>query len=142
MPAAPVVAAVLGALLVGLVAGWSAGHSSSTSSPTPTVVTVTGTPAGAAAAKPTTTAGAAPAGLRDGTYVVGTDLKPGLYKTSGQSDTSNQLPSCYWERDRDLSGAASSIIANDNVKGPTTVQISASDKAFKTSGCAPWVKIG
>ena len=90
------------------------------------------------AAAPTS---AAPAGIGDGTYIVGTDIKPGLYKTTGPSGD-GVLPDCYWERVRDLSGGMDSIIANDNVKGPTTVQISSSGKAFKTSGCAPWVKIG
>ncbi len=89
---------------------------------------------------PTRPSAAAPASIGDGTYVVGTDIKPGLYKTSGPADAS--IPICYWERDRDLSGGIGSIIANDNSNGPTTVQISSSDRAFKTSGCATWVKIG
>jgi hypothetical protein len=116
--------------------------------PAPAAVTITAK-AAAAPAAPTVTVtaaaaaatSAAPAGIGDGTYVVGTDIKPGLYKTSGPADT-GALANCYWERDRDLSGGMDSIIANDNASGPTTVQISASDKAFKTSGCAPWVKVG
>ena len=117
--------------------------------PAGAAVTVTKTqaaPAAAAVAPVTVTetvpaaSSAAPAGIGDGTYVVGTDIKPGLYKTTGPSDSS--LPNCYWERDRDLSGGMDSIIANDNPKGQTTVQIASSDKAFKTSGCAPWVKVG
>ncbi|GAA2013319.1 hypothetical protein GCM10009839_05020 [Catenulispora yoronensis] len=83
---------------------------------------------------------AAPAGVGDGTYVVGTDIKAGLYKTTGPSDSS--FPNCYWERERDLDGGLNSIIANDNPKGQTTVKIASTDKAFKTSGCSDWVKIG
>ncbi|WP_194906663.1 hypothetical protein [Catenulispora rubra] len=103
--------------------------------PAAPTVTVTAT---ATAAAPTS---AAATGISEGTYVIGTDIKPGLYKTSGPVDTGD-LANCYWERDRDLSGGMGSIIANDNTTGPTTVQISSSDKAFKTSGCAPWVKVG
>jgi hypothetical protein len=76
----------------------------------------------------------------DGTYVVGTDIKPGLYKTSGPS--ASGFGDCYWEREKDLSGGFGSILANDNAKGQTTVKVLSSDAAFKTSGCADWVKIG
>jgi hypothetical protein len=77
----------------------------------------------------------------DGTYVVGTDIKPGVYRTTGPAPDSG-FPNCYWERDRDLNGDFGSIIANDNSQGRTTVQIRATDAAFKTDGCADWVKVG
>ena len=118
--------------------------------PVPAPVTITAKAAAAPIAPPVTATvtvtaaaptSAAPAGIGDGTYVVGTDIKPGLYKTTGPADTGD-LANCYWERDRDLSGGMGSIIANDNTSGPTTVQISASDKAFKSNGCASWVKVG
>jgi len=93
----------------------------------------------------TTTTSKAPAAAvtipGDGTFAVGTDIKPGLYKTTGPAPDSS-FPNCYWERDKDLSGGMGSIIANDNSKGPTTVQIATGDKAFKTSGCANWTKVG
>jgi hypothetical protein len=75
----------------------------------------------------------------DGTYAVGTDILAGTYHTIGQNNT-NPL-GCYWERDTDTSGNTSSIIANNIGKGPTTVTISASDGAFKTSGCNTWTKV-
>jgi hypothetical protein len=79
----------------------------------------------------------------DGTYVVGTDIKPGLYKSAGPSADSNAaFRNCYWERDKDLNGTLNSIAQNDNTQGQTTVKISSADAAFKTAGCAPWVKIG
>jgi hypothetical protein len=155
----------IGALIVGAGIG-AAGHSNKTTdtaaastpqatatvsttqtAPAPAAVTITAK-AAAAPAAPTVTVtaaaptSAAPAGIGDGTYVVGTDIKPGLYKTTGPADDGSGLANCYWERDRDLSGGMDSIIANDNSNGPTTVQISSGDKAFKTSGCASWVKIG
>ncbi|NUR32271.1 MAG: hypothetical protein HOV83_41575 [Catenulispora sp.] len=98
-------------------------------------VTVTSTAAAPSSAPP-----AAAAGFGDGTYIVGTDIKPGLYKTTGPA--ASVIPNCYWERERDLEGGLNSIIANDNAKGQTTVKIASTDKAFKTSGCNQWVKIG
>ncbi|MGH3519343.1 MAG: hypothetical protein ACRDQ7_18370 [Haloechinothrix sp.] len=68
-----------------------------------------------------------------GIFVVGEDIEPGTYKTSGSS-------LCYYARLRDTSGDFDSIITNANVDGPATVTISSSDGAFETSGCADWVK--
>lgn len=76
----------------------------------------------------------------EGTFVVGSDIKPGTYKTSGPSDSS--LPNCYWARLKGTSGAFGDIIANGNPGGQTTITISSGDKAFQTSGCADWKKIG
>lgn len=78
-------------------------------------------------------------GFGDGTYVVGTDIKAGMYKTTGPAPDS---AGCYWQRDRDLAGGIDSIVDNGIANGPTTVQIASSDKAFETNGCAAWVKIG
>jgi hypothetical protein len=72
--------------------------------------------------------------IGDGQYIVGRELTPGLYHTTGGD--------CYWERMKDLSGGFDSIIANDNITGPTTIEIAASDKAFKTSGGCKWSRIG
>ena len=74
----------------------------------------------------------------DGTYVVGTDVVAGTYHTTGPA--SDGSGSCYWEREKDTSGNFDSIIANDLGHGPTTVTISSSDGAFKTSGCNTWNK--
>jgi hypothetical protein len=98
-----------------------------------------------AAAPPATVSKPAPAPPAtipgDGTFVVGTDIKPGIYKSVGPAPDAS-FPNCYWERDKDLSGGFGAIITNGNTKGPTTVQIAATDKAFKTSGCAEWTKVG
>ncbi|WP_280271951.1 hypothetical protein [Nocardia wallacei] len=71
----------------------------------------------------------------DGTYVVGVDIQPGTYRTAGPADGRY---GCYWERAKNLDGTVDSIIANDYGKGATTVRISSSDVAFKTSGCSSW----
>jgi len=72
----------------------------------------------------------------DGTYIIGTDIQPGTYRTSGPASDGDN---CYWERDKDLNGTVDSIIANNNSSGPQTVHISATDAAFQTDGCAGWV---
>jgi hypothetical protein len=70
----------------------------------------------------------------DGTYRVGPDIPAGLYHTAGGSD-------CYWERMSSLSGDLDSILANDNITGPTTVQVKSSDKAFQVDGGCTWSKV-
>ncbi|MFF9022325.1 hypothetical protein [Streptomyces eurythermus] len=69
----------------------------------------------------------------DGDYQVGTDIKPGTYRTTGNTDDT-----CYWERAKDASGGPDSILANDNVTGTSYVTIKATDKVFRTDGCADW----
>lgn len=68
----------------------------------------------------------------DGTFRVGKDIKPGTYRGKP-----GMMGSCYWARMSDASGDMSSIIANDNIEGPTVVTIN-SGEYFKTNGCATW----
>jgi hypothetical protein len=75
----------------------------------------------------------------EGTYVVGTDIAPGTYRTAGPA--SDGSGSCYWEREKNTSGDFGSIIANNLGRGPATVTISRSDGAFKTTGCDTWHKV-
>ncbi len=67
----------------------------------------------------------------DGMYAVGRDIAPGLYHTSGGD-------SCYWARLDKLSVSDSAIIVNDDISGPLTVQIKATDAGFETRGCGTW----
>ncbi|WP_369235724.1 hypothetical protein AB5J56_26635 [Streptomyces sp. R21] len=69
----------------------------------------------------------------DGDFQVGSDVKPGTYRTSGNTDDM-----CYWERAKNASGDPESIISNDNVSGTSYVTILASDKLFKSNGCKDW----
>lgn len=69
----------------------------------------------------------------DGTYIVGTDLEPGTYKSSG-------VQGCYWARLSGFGGTLDEIIANDNTDSAAIVTISASDKGFQSKGCGTWVK--
>ncbi|MCX5226672.1 hypothetical protein [Streptomyces sp. NBC_00233] len=69
----------------------------------------------------------------DGDFEVGADVKPGLYRSTGNKDAG-----CYWERAKDASADTDSILANDNVTGTSYVEIKATDKLFKSSGCGTW----
>lgn len=69
----------------------------------------------------------------DGDFQVGTDVKPGTYRTTGNTDDM-----CYWERAKDASGEMDSLLANGNVSGTGYVTVKASDKIFKSSGCSDW----
>lgn len=69
----------------------------------------------------------------DGDFQVGSDIKPGTYRSTGNTDGM-----CYWERAKDASGETDSLLANDNVTGTSYVTIKATDKIFKTSDCSDW----
>ncbi len=72
----------------------------------------------------------------DGDFAVGTDVKPGTYKSTGNDDGM-----CYWERAKDSKDEVDSILANDNVTGTTYVTIKATDKLFKSTGCKGWTVV-
>lgn len=65
----------------------------------------------------------------DGTYVVGSQVQPGLYVSKGNTDF------CYWERDSDFLGT---IEANDIGTGTRYMRIKATDALVETSGCNDW----
>ncbi|NNN37080.1 hypothetical protein HLK59_43405 [Streptomyces sp. S3(2020)] len=73
----------------------------------------------------------------DGDFQVGSDIKPGTYRT-----TDNDDGMCYWERAKDSSGEMDSLLANDNVTGTSYVTVKASDKLFKSSDCNDWEAVG
>ncbi|MCX5409304.1 hypothetical protein OHA37_36300 [Streptomyces sp. NBC_00335] len=149
------------AAVIGLVIGTGIGSSGADNSggksatPSPTVtatktVTATGTAALPARQAPTSTPTPTPSTVEkapageipgDGTYVVGKDIRPGTYRTAG-AEEDDAFPNCYWARLSGTSGELKEIIANDNSEGPTTVTISAADKAFKTTGCQTWKRTG
>lgn len=67
----------------------------------------------------------------DGTYVVGTDITPGVYQSAGPVGDG----ACYWKRSN-----GDGIVANAMTKKPQTVQIEAGDTAFTSSKCQEWQK--
>lgn len=70
----------------------------------------------------------------DGTFAVGSEIIPGVYKSAGP------LPgdTCYWRR----IGADNVTLENALSKQPQVVRIDAGDTAFKTNGCQPWQLTG
>jgi hypothetical protein len=78
-----------------------------------------------------------PSSFGEGRFVVGTDIAPGTYRTTGKAGHYD----CYWERLKDTSGTSESIIANNLAPGPATVTIGKTDGAFQTRWCRPWTRV-
>ena len=72
---------------------------------------------------------------KDGTYKVGSKLKPGLYKATGSGN------SCYWERLNGFSGSLDDINSNYIGTANTYVRITSYDEGFKTSRCGSWQQV-
>ncbi|NKX54447.1 hypothetical protein [Arthrobacter mobilis] len=68
---------------------------------------------------------------RDGTYRVGSDIKPGLYKSTGGD-------LCYWARLSGFSGSFEDINSNHLASGSTYVRILPGDRGFETNRCGSW----
>jgi hypothetical protein len=69
-----------------------------------------------------------PVEFGDGLYLVGQDIKPGEYKTTGPTPGG----SCYWARLTDDAG--SDIIANNLTEGPTRLT-AVKGEYLEISGC-------
>jgi hypothetical protein len=68
-----------------------------------------------------------------GTFIVGTDMVPGTYRSSKGG-------SCYWERLSNFGGTLSGIIANHyGAKGYVTIR--ATDKGFGSQSCGTWTMV-
>ncbi|MFI6177323.1 hypothetical protein ACIA8R_17470 [Nonomuraea sp. NPDC051191] len=75
------------------------------------------------------------AGMR--TLVVGVDIQPGTYRTTGPVAGSTN---CFWARLNSTSPDVGSVINAGAPTGPASVTIEPGDKAFQTAGCAEWTK--
>mgnify|MGYP001033397479 CR=1 FL=1 len=85
------------------------------------------TPTHTPSSTPKPTATENPFLISPGTYLVGTDIIPGIY----YGEVGDSLwDSCYWERLKDLSGEFDAIIANGNGVGQFYVEVKESDFAF------------
>lgn len=80
--------------------------------------------------EPTTTIGS-------GVHQVGTDIEPGTYSTDGP-DENDLMPMCYYARLSGISGEFDDIIANNNIEGPGSVQVSEGDVALELTGSCEW----
>ncbi|MET8986386.1 hypothetical protein ABZW49_13135 [Nonomuraea wenchangensis] len=79
--------------------------------------------------------GVNPASLR--TLVVGTDIQPGTYRTTGPT---SGFAMCFWARMRSADAGLDDVITSGMPTGPATVTIQPTDKAFSTGGCAEWTR--
>jgi hypothetical protein len=81
----------------------------------------------------------------NGDYAIGAPapgrpaIVPGTYYSPGRVDDDK---SCFWAREKDLSGRQESFIAYKLSDVPETVKILRTDVGFSTSGCIPWIRIG
>ena len=103
-----------------------------TNTPTPSITpTPSNTPKPTDTSEPTNTPlppTPTPVVLRSGTYIVGTDIQPGIYRGEAGYDI---FDSCYWARLKDMSGTLDAIIANDNSFGQFYVEVVEGDRAFE-----------
>jgi hypothetical protein len=69
----------------------------------------------------------------DGVFVVGLDIKPGVYRTAGPVPGRNGYYALL------SSTNTSDIINNNNIAGPATMTVGPDVKAVSVSGCQPWL---
>ncbi|MFD3931006.1 hypothetical protein [Streptomyces sp. NPDC058614] len=137
---------VAGGLIGSAVGGDSKGDAAQPAETVTATETVTGAEAGVApgdadpGASDSTGEGPADEFAGDGTFVVGQDIEAGIYRSAGPQGGLD--PYCSWQRLSGTSGEAGDIIAANATKGRTTVTIAATDKAFTTTGCKSWQKVG
>ena len=74
--------------------------------------------------------------LPPGTYLIGRDIKPGMYQGQAGDDI---LDSCYWARLSGVSEEMNTLIANDNATGSFYIQVLESDFALKTNCPLVWI---
>ena len=140
-------AAALGGLLVGVLIGVVGSRGDVTGTPSatrtvtatpqmtqPSVADTKSQPVASSPKKNTAPAAEIPG---DGVFLVGKDIQPGTYRSDGKDNTL-----CYWARLSDTTGELGDIIANGNADGQAIVKIDPRDKAFQTSDCRAWQKIG
>lgn len=118
--------------------------SSTTTTSTTTTSTTTTSTTTTTAPQPTTTTTTTPttttvpeleAAFSNGTWLVGTEIAPGVYQTR------RDVSFCYWERLSGLGGTFDEIITNANVIGQGIVEIDDGDEAFSASGCGEWIEL-
>jgi hypothetical protein len=130
----PWIVGITFAFVMGMVVGGNNSGSTSTTAASPT--STSAVPATPAAAAPSTQAPAAPAGPKtqfgDGTYLVGTDIAEGSYKSTGPRPSA--VPICYWARMKDDSGSVTSILANNTSQGATRLTVKKGEY-LEVTGC-------
>jgi hypothetical protein len=142
----------LGAVIAGVSGGDDKPSAAGATKDLPIVTpeTTTARPSTTPAPKPTTPAAkptkpAQPAVVAvtisgDGTFAVGSQVKPGTYRAAVPADSFG----CYWERLKGASGSLDDTIANGlgEPGSQQLVTIKSTDKFFHTERCGTWTKVG
>lgn len=74
-----------------------------------------------------------PGTIREGTWEVGSDVKPGKYKTKGALET--VIPMCYWDVKTGDRITDQGVKNKPNEQGIVTLK---KGQVFTTSGCNEW----
>ncbi|MGY1669464.1 hypothetical protein [Geodermatophilus sp. SYSU D00710] len=75
-------------------------------------------------------------GFEDGTFLVGSDIQPGTYRSTGGGS------GCSWQRLSDLTGDYDAVLAWEFSEGQAYAEIQPTDVAFSTDGCGTWSRVG
>lgn len=142
-----VVGVVLGILVVAALGGACGRPKGGTVPPDPTTTPTSAgrgqytdtVPTNTPLSAPSTSAAPVPQvlGYDEGVYEVGSDIKPGKYKSPGPS-SDGPFSGCYYARLKTGDGSSGDIIANNSTKGQSVVTIKPTDGVFETNGCLPW----
>jgi hypothetical protein len=73
----------------------------------------------------------------DGTFIVGTDVTPGTYKSDGSGAGSAK---CFWARLSGFGGSLNETTQNNVESNPAMVVIRDTDKGFQSSFCGTWAR--
>ena len=128
----------MAACAVALLSACSPGTSGAAPEATVTVTAGASQPAPAALTSPAGSAAGAVM-TADGVYVVGQDIQTGKYHTAGESHGGPESDNCYYALLRSTN--TNSIIDNNNISGPATINVSGRVKAVQIQGCKPWTRI-
>lgn len=80
-------------------------------------------------------------GLGDGTWLVGTDLQLGSYRSAGAMQ--GRPGNCAWATRSGPTGNSRVIDSGSaGIAESMTVQIHQAVKAFTSTNCEPWLKVG
>lgn len=73
--------------------------------------------------------------IGEGTWLVGTDISPGRYRSTGPASAGGE---CSWERRLGFSDSFYDIVQSATATDPVVLQIEPSDTAFTSRGCGEW----
>jgi hypothetical protein len=125
--------ALVGLCLLGIVVSAVGGRNHATTGVTPTATTKAKPAASSTTAKAATKAAAVTFG--EGSWEVGSEIKPGTYTTTAGDDAY-----CYWARLKSFDGELGAVIANGNLDpgGRGRIVVKKSDKGLELTGGCTW----